>query len=163
MYYLAVSGSRIYENWKLVFDTLEKESHHQDLFVKVGDCPTGADLFVTQWCYAMQMFDPFMYDTREHQPTAKIFVADWSKHGKAAGPIRNHEMIDWERTDKLIAFPMPASKGTWECCEYTHSKEIPIEFPELVSGNYVDKLVRSRAAEYEQEQSKGNSTGNSHS
>ena len=35
--------------------------------------------------------------------------ADWTKHGKAAGPIRNQKMLD-ECPDLVVAFP--GGKGT---------------------------------------------------
>lgn len=40
----------------------------------------------------------------------KRFPADWGKHGKAAGPIRNKEMAEY--ATHLIAFPSKLSKGT---------------------------------------------------
>lgn len=48
--------------------------------------------------------------------------ADWAKHGKAAGPIRNTEMLKaalelQERTlypIRCLAFPLPQSVGTWD-------------------------------------------------
>lgn len=38
------------------------------------------------------------------------FIADWSKHGPAAGPIRNQRMIDEGKPDLVIAFP--GGRGT---------------------------------------------------
>ena len=38
------------------------------------------------------------------------FPADWNKHGKAAGPIRNEQIMQY--TDKVIAFWDGQSKGT---------------------------------------------------
>lgn len=38
------------------------------------------------------------------------FPADWNKHGKAAGPIRNEQIMQY--TDKVIAFWDGESKGT---------------------------------------------------
>jgi hypothetical protein len=35
--------------------------------------------------------------------TVKAFPADWTKHGKSAGPIRNRQMLD-EEPDLVIAF-----------------------------------------------------------
>lgn len=35
----------------------------------------------------------------------KEFKADWTKHGKAAGPIRNKQMLDEGKPDLVIAFP----------------------------------------------------------
>jgi hypothetical protein len=40
----------------------------------------------------------------------KDFPADWDKHGKAAGPIRNREMAEYG--DILVAFWDGNSKGT---------------------------------------------------
>lgn len=40
----------------------------------------------------------------------KEFPVDWTKHGKAAGPIRNQQMIDEGKPDIVIAFP--GGRGT---------------------------------------------------
>jgi hypothetical protein len=40
----------------------------------------------------------------------KMFPADWGKHGKAAGPIRNREMAEYG--ERLIAFWDGQSRGT---------------------------------------------------
>jgi hypothetical protein len=34
----------------------------------------------------------------------KTFEADWTKHGKAAGPIRNQQMLDEGKPDLVVAF-----------------------------------------------------------
>lgn len=39
--------------------------------------------------------------------------ADWDKHGKAAGPLRNARMMEWE-PNLVVAFPTPESIGTWD-------------------------------------------------
>lgn len=33
------------------------------------------------------------------------YPADWTKHGKAAGPIRNQQMLDDGKPDIVVAFP----------------------------------------------------------
>jgi phosphoribosylformylglycinamidine (FGAM) synthase-like amidotransferase family enzyme len=38
------------------------------------------------------------------------YPADWNKHGKAAGPIRNQQMLDEGKPDMVIAFP--GGRGT---------------------------------------------------
>jgi len=42
------------------------------------------------------------------------YPADWQKHGKAAGPIRNQEMLEKESPEYCIAFhfDLKQSKGT---------------------------------------------------
>lgn len=50
------------------------------------------DYAVTNWC------------------PVKEYPADWTKHGKLAGSIRNNEMLVKEQPDLVIAFP--GGKGT---------------------------------------------------
>lgn len=37
--------------------------------------------------------------------TVVTFPADWKAHGRAAGPIRNQQMIDEGKPDLVVAFP----------------------------------------------------------
>lgn len=57
----------------------------------------GADLWADYW--AVHNFCPV------HE-----FKADWDKHGKSAGPIRNQQMLDEGKPDLVIAFP--GGRGT---------------------------------------------------
>lgn len=45
------------------------------------------------------------YWARRHRIPDLKFNADWTKHGKAAGPIRNQQMLDKGRPDLVVAFP----------------------------------------------------------
>jgi len=50
-----------------------------------------------------------------------VFLADWNKHGKAAGPIRNQQIVD--SCDWLVAFYDGKSRGTADSvrrCEIGH-------------------------------------------
>jgi len=40
--------------------------------------------------------------------------ADWKKHGKAAGPLRNQKMLDEQSPTIVLAFPLEDSRGTWD-------------------------------------------------
>ena len=42
------------------------------------------------------------------------FPANWRKYGRAAGPIRNQQMLDEGKPDLVLAFPTPESRGTWD-------------------------------------------------
>lgn len=54
--------------------------------------------------------------------------ADWAKHGKAAGPIRNREMLD-QKPDLVIAFHpnLEGSKGTKDTVTEAWRRGIPVE------------------------------------
>lgn len=76
----------------------------------------------------------------------QVFMADWDKHGKAAGPIRNQQMLDEGKPDLVLAL-YPASgitKGTKDmvdrarkagvnCIEVQLPNEEPVAHP-LPSG-----------------------------
>lgn len=61
-----------------------------------GGAP-GADTLGEQWARA--------YGVRLER-----YPADWAKHGKAAGPLRNQQMIDEGKPDLGVAFP--GGRGT---------------------------------------------------
>ena len=52
----------------------------------------GADYWAAVWAH-------------ERGIDCKTFEANWKKHGRAAGPIRNQQMIDEGKPDLIIAFP----------------------------------------------------------
>ena len=53
----------------------------------------------------------------------KVFAADWEKHGRAAGPIRNREMLTCG-AQLLIAFP--GGHGTENCVKQARELGIPV-------------------------------------
>jgi hypothetical protein len=120
---IAISGSRNYFSGKfwLVHECIATEyrKSSEDILFLVGDCPTGVDRA------AKSFLETAGWSFRE-------FFADWAKYGKSAGPIRNHEMIDYG-AELLIAFPDDESRGTKDCAIYAHSKGVEVYFPELDS------------------------------
>lgn len=54
----------------------------------------------------------------------EIFPADWSKNGKAAGPIRNRQMANY--ADALLAVWDGSSKGTKNMIEEMHKLKKPV-------------------------------------
>lgn len=52
--------------------------------------------------------------------------ADWELHGKAAGIIRNLEMLD-TRPDLVLAFWDGESRGTKHCMDAARERGIPVE------------------------------------
>lgn len=59
----------------------------------------------------------------EHIPVVAC-PADWKKHGKSAGPIRNREMIRIHQPDYVIA--LPGGKGTADMIKAAESAGIPV-------------------------------------
>lgn len=55
------------------------------------------------------------------------FKADWNKHGKAAGAIRNQQMLDEGKPDLVVAFP--GGRGTADMV--SRAKKAGIEVREI--------------------------------
>jgi hypothetical protein len=61
----------------------------------------------------------------------EAFPADWDKHGKAAGPIRNSAMLEHGKPDICLAFPLPGSKGTWDMVRKANAAGLEVRiFPQ---------------------------------
>lgn len=58
--------------------------------------------------------------------TVRVIPAEWDKHGRAAGPIRNRAMVD-ERPDLVVAFQRGASRGTQHTIDIARARGIPVE------------------------------------
>ena len=71
---------------------------HKRLVVHHGGA-SGADDAAGEWAW----------DKKVDQD---IHRADWAKHGRAAGPIRNKQMLQHARPNKVFAYPKGESKGT---------------------------------------------------
>lgn len=88
-----VCGGRAYADphrLERVLDTLNETKGPFGLLI-VGDA-TGADAFAKNWA-------------RQRHLQALSFKADWNKHGRAAGPIRNANMLTAGKPDLVVAFP----------------------------------------------------------
>lgn len=59
-----------------------------------------------------------------HKLPVKKFPADWNKHGKRAGPIRNQQMADY--ADALIAVWDGKSRGTKDMIERAQAKGLHV-------------------------------------
>lgn len=91
-----VTGGRDYEDFAMLCDILE--FINPDVIIQGG--ARGADSMARDWA-------------KFSQKEIVTFNADWDKHGKAAGPIRNAEMLDSHRDALVIAFP--GGRGTESC------------------------------------------------
>lgn len=87
-----VGGGRDYADRKKVFDTLDSIRKELGTITIIHGGASGADALALAWAMA-RGFDSLQ------------FKADWNKHGRAAGPIRNQQMLDEGHPDLVIAFP----------------------------------------------------------
>lgn len=55
----------------------------------------------------------------------QVFPADWKTHGRAAGPIRNQQMIDEGKPDLVVAFP--GGRGTADMVRRAKAAGIPVQ------------------------------------
>lgn len=71
--------------------------------------------------------------------TTSQFFPDWEQHGKAAGPIRNKQMLDENEIDLVVAFTdnMEESKGTANMIGQSRKRNIRV----IVVGDVPDVQV----------------------
>jgi hypothetical protein len=112
-----VCGGRDYTNRAAVFDDLDMlhALHVGDICIIAGGAP-GADTFAEEWARSKI--------GKREGVSFHGFKADWKKHGKAAGPIRNQAMIDKGRPDGVLAFP--GGRGTADMVERAKAAGIEV-------------------------------------
>jgi len=54
----------------------------------------------------------------------EAFPADWEKHGRAAGPIRNAPMLAEGKPDLVVAFP--GGRGTANMCKQARAAGVKV-------------------------------------
>lgn len=97
-----VCGGRDYSNRAQVFAELDILSGFNMKLCVISGGATGADALAEEWARANI--------GKRRGVSFRGFKADWKKHGKAAGPIRNQAMLDKGQPDLVLAFP--GSRGT---------------------------------------------------
>jgi len=92
---IAVIGSRNFNNYQLLKNTLDKYKEKCELIISGG--AKGADKLAEKYA-------------EENGIETKIFKPNWKRYGKGAGLIRNRQIV--ENADLIIAFWDGKSKGT---------------------------------------------------
>jgi hypothetical protein len=107
---IAVVGSRSYndtEKIRLVLSTILE--HHGKFIMVSGGCK-GPDLIAETWA-------------KENNIDTVIFLPNWKKYGRAAGPIRNKDIVN--ECNYLIAFWDQKSKGTKSSIKQCEKTQTP--------------------------------------
>jgi YspA, cpYpsA-related SLOG family len=115
-----VTGSRVWDDRDLIRATLDGL---EDVAAVIEGCASGADRMAEEWAADRGVV---VY----HHP------ARWSVYGRAAGPIRNLEMLD-DRPDLVVAFhsDLRHSRGTADMVSRARKRGVEV------------RVVSSRATE----------------
>ena len=107
-----VCGDRNWSDREFVFDHLQMVP--PDTVIIHGNC-RGADKLADSVARQLRL-------------TVIPFPAKWRKFGHAAGPIRNEQMINEGRPDKVLAFHdhLDKSRGTRDMIDRAESVNIPV-------------------------------------
>ena len=96
---ILISGYRNYTDYDAFKSVLDKHTKDIKQPIKIiHGGATGADALAGRYA-------------TEYKHDVQVFPADWRKHGNAAGPIRNAEMLQ-QKPDVCVMFMHADSKGT---------------------------------------------------
>jgi len=107
---LLVTGGRDFHGYQALKATLDKIHKETPVTLLIHGGARGADSLAGAWA------------AFNHVP-ALVFPANWTKHGKAAGPLRNQQMLDQGHPDAYIAFP--GGRGTADMVQRCQRHHIP--------------------------------------
>jgi hypothetical protein len=109
-----VSGDRNWSDRDYIFYTLDGVSAVRPISSVIQGKAPGADHFAKLWA-------------RHNHLACLDFEADWDTYGKAAGPIRNKQMLDEGKPDMVIAFheDILKSKGTKDMLKQASRAGVP--------------------------------------
>ncbi|MFI7294001.1 DUF2493 domain-containing protein [Streptomyces sp. NPDC050121] len=115
-YRILVTGSRDWEDQQAVYDALANVVRplpaDRKIVIVHGACPTGADQMAHEWA-------------RGFGAVIEAHPANWVKHGRKAGPIRNALMVV-AGADICLAFIKDQSRGASYTARLADSAEIPV-------------------------------------
>ncbi len=111
---LLVFGSRDWDSLDIIVETLDAVHAAHKITRIINGGATGADIMSSAASGTLRL------------PPPTVFKADWATHKKAAGPIRNQQMLDEGEPDAALGFILdPAhSPGSWDMYERA-SKVLP--------------------------------------
>ncbi len=92
-----VCGGRDFADVDFLWKAMDRAFNGQFPSLVIHGAAKGADTIAADWAAS-------------HGVMTQAFPADWSTHGKSAGPIRNRQMLTDGKPDIVIAFP--GGRGT---------------------------------------------------
>lgn len=112
MFRVIIAGGRNFQDYALLQQTMDQLLVNvQDEIVVVCGKARGADTLGERYA-------------QERGYSVHAFPADWAKHGRAAGVLRNEEMA--KNADALVAFWDGQSRGTKNMIELGHRYQLKV-------------------------------------
>ena len=108
---ILVCGGRYYRDPQTLNETLDAIHAEQPMTELIHGAARGADSLAASWA------------ARRGIP-ARAFPADWTRHGRAAGFIRNESMLDIGKPDLVVAFP--GGTGTEHMIRFAEASQVPV-------------------------------------
>lgn len=121
---IIITGSRHWIDYRRIQKVIETayqtaRSKGESLYVRHGDNPSGADHLAQNIVY--------QYNQSGHTDIVEeARPAEWDEYGKAAGMIRNNQMIAPGDVDQVHAFPLQDSRGTIGMMKISVDAKIPV-------------------------------------
>ena len=111
---ILVCGDRNWTDYDLIKSALEGLTHSSTECIIEGEA-LGADTCAREAAMTLNL------------PVLK-YRAKWEEHGKAAGPIRNQQMIDEGDPDLVLVFhdDLPNSKGSKDMVRRARKHGLPV-------------------------------------
>lgn len=117
---ILITGSRRWSDRQVIAEALAAQLRdHRDRnpITLVHGGARGADSIADriwrQWAFVADLAEP------------EVHEAHWARHGCAAGPLRNAEMVA-AGADICLAFPIGPSPGTRDCIARAEAAGIPV-------------------------------------
>ena len=114
---ILVCGGRDFKDYNLVTEVLDKitmpnnELLPDPNLVLIHGCYDGADMLGDRWAV-------------NNYVQIEEYPADWDQFGRAAGPIRNRQMLKEGKPDLVVAFP--GGDGTADMVKISKKAEIEV-------------------------------------
>lgn len=112
---LLVCGGRDFQDQDVVFAHLDTIRADRGVSCIIAGAASGADHLAYNWA-------------RDRGVDVLEFPADWKAHGRAAGPIRNRQMLAEGKPNEVVAFP--GGRGTADMIRAARAAGVPVwEYP----------------------------------
>lgn len=112
-YRVIIAGGRFFNDYDLLRDKCDSflQNKQMENIIIVSGHATGADALGEKYA-------------QEKGHALEIYPADWKRHGRAAGPIRNAQMASI--ADAIIAFWDGKSRGTKSMIDLANKKGLQV-------------------------------------